>query len=92
MILFASSVALCLASSMMMAALCSASAMRAAASLRFFANSTSTCLCALVSSIWACSAAFKPWAIFSARSSKAVAMGGHTNFIVNHTKMAKTMA
>jgi len=55
-------------------------------------SSTSTCLCALASSSWACSAAFRPLAIFSARSSKALAMGGHTNFIVNHTRIANTIA
>jgi len=38
------------------------------------------------------SEALRPWAIFSARSSSAFAMGGHTNFIVNHTKMANTIA
>jgi hypothetical protein len=38
------------------------------------------------------SAAARPSAIFWARSSNAFAIGGHTNFIVNHTRIRKTMA
>jgi hypothetical protein len=38
---------------------------------------------------WHVSAAARPSAIFWARSSNALAIGGHTNFIVNHTSIEK---
>src|SRR3990167_3647552 len=40
-------------------------------------------------SLPAWSAACRPWAIFSCRSCMALINGGHTNFMQNHTKMAK---
>jgi hypothetical protein len=43
------------------------------------------------SSDLALSAAARPSAIFWARSSSAVAMGGHTNFIVNPTRIRNTI-
>jgi hypothetical protein len=55
-------------------------------------NSFSTRWLAAVSSDLARSAAARPSAIFWARSSSAFAIGGHTNFIVNHTRIKKTMA
>jgi hypothetical protein len=69
----------------------SASAKREAVSLRDWANSASTRALALESSALALSAAARPSAIFSARSSSAFVIGGHTNFIVNHTRIAKTI-
>jgi hypothetical protein len=63
---------------------------------RFVAGLDSSFFDALVgsgqSSDLARSAAARPSAIFWARSSSAFAIGGHTNFIVNHTRIRKTMA
>jgi hypothetical protein len=69
----------------------SASASRVAVSVRVLASSCSTFLSAACSSAFALSAAARPSAIFSARSSSAAAIGGHTNFIVNPTRIRNTI-
>src|ERR1035437_1990938 len=92
MILLPSSVAFDLASSTMAWPRRSASARRAVVSVRDFASSASTRLLARESSDLAVSAATRPSAILLARSSNAAAINGHTNFIVNSTSSAKTMA
>src|SRR5674476_585518 len=91
-ILLPSSVAFDLASSTMAWPRRSASARRAVVSVRDFASSASTRLLARESSDLALSAAARPSAILLARSSSAAAINGHTNFIVNSTSKAKTMA
>ena len=52
---------------------------------------SSTRLLAWLSSALALSAADRPSAIFFARSSSAAVIGGQTNFIVNQTRIAKTI-
>ena len=54
-------------------------------------SSSSTRLLAAASSALALSAADRPSAIFLARSSSAAAIGGHTNFIVNQTRIRNTI-
>jgi hypothetical protein len=69
----------------------SASARRAAVSVRDLASSASTRWLAALSSDLALSAAARPSAIFFARSSSAAVIGGHTNFIVNPTRIRNTI-
>src|SRR5688572_27777986 len=91
MILLPSSVARALASSTMAWARRSASARRWADSLRAWPSATSTLRSASVNATLALSAAARPSAIFWARSSSAFAIGGHTNFIVNPTRIRNTI-
>ena len=92
MIFAPSSLARPLASSIIDCARRSASARRWVASVRAAESSCSTRLCAVASSAFAVSAADRPSRIFFARSSSATVIGGHTNFIVNHARIRKTIS